>query len=326
MESGEVRLPEPFLALAMQHLDPGQLRLRARRRSLPCRRESCRRSRARGRGRCRSARRAPAPSARGSLARCTSAGRPSRASVNLARPGRPMIVAWSRRSLATAISRTGSTCWPTCPRSSVSSLFASPRTAAPRRGSATPPRRSPSLRSRGRRRSCRTSARRSRRRSSRSSRRATWRRSPSGAPRFPARSRRSCGCRGSARRRRRRIWRELGVTTLAELKTAAEGEQLRTLSGMGAATEAKILKALAEGQGDVGAPPRAAREGAAGRARGGRGAAGAPVGDRRLRGGQHAPPARDLPRPRRDRDRDRSGRADRVLRRAPVGARGRRSR
>ena len=47
-----------------------------------------------------------------------------------------------------------------------------------------------------------------------------------------------------------RIWRELGVTTLAELKTAAEGEQLRTLSGMGAATEAKILKALAEGQGE----------------------------------------------------------------------------
>ena len=47
-----------------------------------------------------------------------------------------------------------------------------------------------------------------------------------------------------------RIWRELGVTTLAELKAAAEGEQLRALSGMGAATEAKILKALAEGQGE----------------------------------------------------------------------------
>ncbi len=46
-----------------------------------------------------------------------------------------------------------------------------------------------------------------------------------------------------------RIWRELGVTTLAELKAAAEGERIRTLSGMGAATEAKILKALAEGEG-----------------------------------------------------------------------------
>jgi DNA polymerase (family 10) len=46
-----------------------------------------------------------------------------------------------------------------------------------------------------------------------------------------------------------RIWRELGVTTLAELKAAAEGERLRTLSGLGASTEAKILKAFADGQG-----------------------------------------------------------------------------
>lgn len=46
-----------------------------------------------------------------------------------------------------------------------------------------------------------------------------------------------------------RIWRELGVTTIAELKAAAEDERLRALAGMGAATEAKILKALAEGQG-----------------------------------------------------------------------------
>ncbi|MBA2296507.1 MAG: DNA polymerase/3'-5' exonuclease PolX [Actinobacteria bacterium] len=44
----------------------------------------------------------------------------------------------------------------------------------------------------------------------------------------------------------RRIWQELGVTTLAELKGAAEGERLRTLAGLGATTEAKILKALAE--------------------------------------------------------------------------------
>ncbi len=46
-----------------------------------------------------------------------------------------------------------------------------------------------------------------------------------------------------------RIWRELGITTLAELQAAAEGERLRALSGMGAATEAKILRALAAGQG-----------------------------------------------------------------------------
>lgn len=46
-----------------------------------------------------------------------------------------------------------------------------------------------------------------------------------------------------------RIWRELGVTTLAELKAAAESERLRTLSGLGARSEEKILKALAGGLG-----------------------------------------------------------------------------
>ncbi len=44
----------------------------------------------------------------------------------------------------------------------------------------------------------------------------------------------------------RRIWQELGVTTLEELKAAAQGERLRELAGLGATTEAKILKALAE--------------------------------------------------------------------------------
>jgi DNA polymerase (family X) len=44
----------------------------------------------------------------------------------------------------------------------------------------------------------------------------------------------------------RRIWKELGVTTLAELKTAAEQERLRALAGLGAKSEEKILKALAE--------------------------------------------------------------------------------
>ena len=42
-----------------------------------------------------------------------------------------------------------------------------------------------------------------------------------------------------------RIWKELGVTTLAELKAAAEGERLRGLAGLGAKSEEKILKALA---------------------------------------------------------------------------------
>jgi DNA polymerase (family 10) len=44
----------------------------------------------------------------------------------------------------------------------------------------------------------------------------------------------------------RRIWQELGVTTLEELKQAAEQERLRALSGLGARSEEKILKALAE--------------------------------------------------------------------------------
>jgi DNA polymerase (family X) len=44
----------------------------------------------------------------------------------------------------------------------------------------------------------------------------------------------------------RRIWKELGVTTIAELKEAAEQERLRVLTGLGAKSEEKILKALAE--------------------------------------------------------------------------------
>jgi DNA polymerase (family X) len=42
-----------------------------------------------------------------------------------------------------------------------------------------------------------------------------------------------------------RIWQELGISTLDELKAAAEGERLRTLPGLGAKSEEKILKALA---------------------------------------------------------------------------------
>jgi DNA polymerase (family 10) len=43
-----------------------------------------------------------------------------------------------------------------------------------------------------------------------------------------------------------RIWQELGVTTVEDLKRAAEAEQLRKLTGLGAKTEERILKALAE--------------------------------------------------------------------------------
>jgi DNA polymerase (family X) len=43
----------------------------------------------------------------------------------------------------------------------------------------------------------------------------------------------------------RRIWQELGVSTLGELKQAAESERLRTLAGLGAKTEENVLRALA---------------------------------------------------------------------------------
>src|SRR5919109_1011670 len=43
-----------------------------------------------------------------------------------------------------------------------------------------------------------------------------------------------------------RIWKELGVSTIDELKRAAEAEQIRTLAGLGAKSEERILKALAE--------------------------------------------------------------------------------
>jgi DNA polymerase (family 10) len=42
-----------------------------------------------------------------------------------------------------------------------------------------------------------------------------------------------------------RIWKELGIETLDQLKAAAESEQLRALPGLGAKSEEKILKALA---------------------------------------------------------------------------------
>jgi DNA polymerase (family 10) len=44
----------------------------------------------------------------------------------------------------------------------------------------------------------------------------------------------------------RRIWLELGVSTLAELKDAAEQERLRVLSGLGPKIEENVLRALKE--------------------------------------------------------------------------------
>ena len=41
-----------------------------------------------------------------------------------------------------------------------------------------------------------------------------------------------------------RLWQELGITTLDELKAAAEAQQIRQLKGFGAKTEEKILKSI----------------------------------------------------------------------------------
>jgi len=46
-----------------------------------------------------------------------------------------------------------------------------------------------------------------------------------------------------------RIWRELDVTTLEGLRQAAEQQRVRTLQGLGAKSEEKILEALAKGFG-----------------------------------------------------------------------------
>jgi DNA polymerase (family 10) len=54
-----------------------------------------------------------------------------------------------------------------------------------------------------------------------------------------------------------RIWQELGVTTLTELKEAAENERLRGLTGLGAKTEERILKALADAAAKPDEPRRA---------------------------------------------------------------------
>jgi DNA polymerase (family 10) len=56
----------------------------------------------------------------------------------------------------------------------------------------------------------------------------------------------------------RRIWQELGLTTLEELKQAAEQQQLRGLAGLGPKSEENVLKALAArpGNSKAAGPPR----------------------------------------------------------------------
>ena len=83
----------------------------------------------------------------------------------------------------------------------------------------------------------------------------------------------------------RRIWQELGITTVAELRAAAEQERLRTLTGLGPKVEENILKALKE-RTKPKAPARPLLgHGLPGGARGRRGAARASGRGAGLRGG-----------------------------------------
>ena len=238
-------------------------------------------------------------------------------------PG-PMIGTWSRPCPGTAISQTGSTCSPTSRRSSASSPSGSPPTVAPPRGSATPLRPSPSSRSSGRATELpdigKTIEAKIVEVVETGDMEALAKRRDGGSRRG-GRVHAAAGPR--ARRRRRASGGSSASRRSPELKAAAEGQQLRTLAGMGPTTEAKVLKALADGQGPDEPQPRPPRQGASRRPRGGRGAACPPGRDRRLGGGQHAPAPRDVPRPRRDRDRHRPRRADGAFRRPAVGARGR---
>ena len=119
----------------------------------------------------------------------------------------------------------------------------------------------------------------------------------------------------------RRIWKELGITTVDGLKAAAEAQQLRGHAGIGAGTEEKIAAALAKPQAAQG--PRRSLLGTtlpklravvedAARASGVR---------RGLARRLGAADARDGARPRHHRDRDRSAGARRPLLRAAVGRR-----
>ena len=70
-----------------------------------------------------------------------------------------------------------------------------------------------------------------------------------------------------------RIWKELGITTLDELKAAAEEERLRTLAGLGAKSEEKILEGARVPGRESGRRAATARRRPAGGAGGRRGAA-----------------------------------------------------
>ena len=212
------------------------------------------------------------------------------------------------RCRAIPTSRTSSTSSPTCSSWRAPSRSACSPTGARRRACGRPRARSRSSRSTARRRSCRGSGRRSRRRSSRSSRRARSRRSARKKAAVPPEVVLFMRLPGLGPKTAARIWKELGVTTLDELKAAAEAERLRSARGARREVRGEDPEGARVQGGEPRRRPAAARRRAAGGAGGRRGAARASGGGARLGGRLGAPPQGDLPRPRRDRHGDRSRR------------------
>ena len=136
------------------------------------------------------------------------------------------------------------------------------------------------------------------------------------------RSSRSCACPGSARRPRARIWKELGVTTIAELKRGGRaGAAAHASPGSARRREEQILQGARRGDAGAVETERLLGDGAARAARASsRCCAAHPGRGRGLGGGQRAPAPGDVPRPRHHRDRHRPGRADRLLHEAARGS------
>jgi hypothetical protein len=145
-------------------------------------------------------------------------------------------------------SRTSSTSSPISRRSSTRSRSRSSRTGGPR-GASGVGRAHRGARAGGRAKELPGDReRRSRTRSSRSSRTARCTRSRSGAVSCRGR-RRVPAAAGVGPKTAARIWTQLGITSLDGLKARRRGGRLRDLSGMGAKSEEKILKALEAGVG-----------------------------------------------------------------------------
>ena len=120
----------------------------------------------------------------------------------------------------------------------------------------------------------------------------------------------------------RRLWQELGITTVAALAAAAEAQQLRGLGRARREVGGEDPGGARQAAGGRGPAARAAREDAAEAARGRRGARGAPGrGQVSIAGSARRVP-RDGARPRPDRDRVRRGGAARRVLLAAVGRRG----